>query len=257
MPEKPFYETDKAVAEYLLFHYGSSEEILPYPGGPAAALHFPVRCVVECFDSGLLPNDARALDLGCAVGRSAFELSRICDSVLGIDFSGRFIKAANTVKEAGALSYLRVDEGELTTELTARLPEGIDGSRVSFEQGDATRLPEDLEPFDALLAANLIDRLEDPLAFLKDLPRLMNPGGQLVITSPYTWREDFTAKKNWLGGYLKDGEKASTLEGLTAVLDADFVKVREADMPFLIREHARKFQWSVAQATIWIRKGRY
>jgi hypothetical protein len=26
------------------------------------------------------------------------------------------------------------------------------------------------------------------------------------------------------------------------------------DLPFLIREHARKFQWSVAEATIWRRK---
>jgi hypothetical protein len=26
------------------------------------------------------------------------------------------------------------------------------------------------------------------------------------------------------------------------------------DLPFLIREHARKFQWSVAQATLWERK---
>ena len=25
--------------------------------------------------------------------------------------------------------------------------------------------------------------------------------------------------------------------------------------PFLIREHARKFQWSVALATVWRRKG--
>jgi hypothetical protein len=26
------------------------------------------------------------------------------------------------------------------------------------------------------------------------------------------------------------------------------------DLPFLIREHQRKFQWSVAEATIWRRR---
>jgi hypothetical protein len=26
------------------------------------------------------------------------------------------------------------------------------------------------------------------------------------------------------------------------------------DLPFLIREHARKFQWSVALATVWRRR---
>ena len=44
------YETDKLLAEYLLFHYGTAEEILPYRDGPREALHYPVRCVTECVD---------------------------------------------------------------------------------------------------------------------------------------------------------------------------------------------------------------
>ena len=35
-------------------------------------------------------------------------------------------------------------------------------------------------------------------------------------------------------------------------LHFDFIAAK--DLPFLIREHARKYQWSVAQATIWRRK---
>jgi len=255
MPETPFYETDKAVAEYLLFHYGSSKEILPYPSGPVSALHYPVRCVIECFDSELLSSSARVLDLGCAVGRSSFELARICGSVVGIDYSHRFIEAATALRDNGILPYLRKDEGDLTTALEAKVPEGIDRSRVSFQQADATQLPEDLGSFDALLAANLIDRLDDPKAFLDSLPGLLNPGGQLVITSPYTWLEEYTPKENWLGGFEKDDVGRRTVDGLEEALSAHFVKVREVVLPFLIREHARKFQWSVAQGTIWIRKG--
>lgn len=254
MSETPFYETDRAVAEYLLFHYGSSEEILPYPNGPANALHFPVRCVVECFDSGLLPSQARGLDLGCAVGRSSFELARICGSVIGIDFSHRFIEAANQLKAEGMLTYERTDEGELSTVLEASMPDGVDGSKVTFKQGDATQLPKGIGSFDAVLAANLIDRLESPGRFLESLPGLLNPGGQLVITSPYTWLEEYTPKEAWLGGYERDGSAVRTVEGLEMALASDFVKVKEVDLPFLIREHARKFQWSVAQSTIWIRK---
>lgn len=254
MSETPFYETDKAVSEYLLFHYGSSDEILPYANGPLAALHYPVRCVVECIDSGLLPHNARALDLGCAVGRSSFELARICGSVVGIDYSERFIEVANAVKK-GPVKYKRADEGGLTTNLEAKAPEGVDVTEVSFRQGDATALPKDLGTFDIVLAANLIDRLIDPKAFLDSLPGLMNPGGQLVITSPYTWLEEYTPKENWLGGYEKNGKRVSTEEGLEEILSESFAKVREMELPFLIREHARKFQWSVAQGTIWIRKG--
>ncbi len=257
MSDVSFYETDQAVSEYLLLHFASRDEVLPYSFGPSNALNYPVRCIVECVDKALLPFKSRGLDLGCAVGRSSFELARMCKEVIGIDSSNRFIEVANRLKEAGKLSYRRKDEGELFTELVARVPGGIETDRVAFRQGDAMNLPEDLGLFDVVLAANLIDRLADPSKFLSALPGLLKPGGQLVLTSPYTWLEEYTPRKNWLGGIERDGDVQTTLQGLLAVLSEDFVKVRELDLPFLIREHARKFQWSVAQGTIWIRKGRY
>ena len=87
------YESDRLLAEYLLFHYGAAEEILPYAFGPRDALEYPARCVSECV--GELPPHARALDLGCAVGRSSFELARRCSEVIGIDYSRRFIETAH------------------------------------------------------------------------------------------------------------------------------------------------------------------
>ena len=42
------YETQKAVSEYLNFHYGKEEEIMPYDFGPKNALDFPLRCAQEC-----------------------------------------------------------------------------------------------------------------------------------------------------------------------------------------------------------------
>jgi hypothetical protein len=39
------YETNKAVAEYLMFHFGAQKDILPYENGPKEALDFAVRCV--------------------------------------------------------------------------------------------------------------------------------------------------------------------------------------------------------------------
>lgn len=37
------YETSKAVAEYLMFHFGSPTDILPYEDGPHNALNFASR----------------------------------------------------------------------------------------------------------------------------------------------------------------------------------------------------------------------
>jgi putative 4-mercaptohistidine N1-methyltranferase len=247
------YESDKLLAEYLLFHYASQQDILPSHMLVEDALFYPVRCVSECLDISALPQNARALDLGCAVGRSTFELARWCAEVIGIDYSHRFIAAAETIRRDGAVAYARTDEGALTTALTATAPGNVDVSRVAFEQGDAMNLRADLGKFDVLLMANLIDRLTDPQRCLARLPSLMNPGGQLIITSPYTWLEEFTARANWLGGFERDGKRVATLDGLRAVLEPHFELAATHDLPFLIREHARKFQLSVAQATTWRR----
>ena len=241
------YESDKLLGEYLLFHYGSAAEIAP-PRGAEHALDYAVRCVTECVTA----PGARALDLGCAVGRSTFELARTCEEAIGIDFSRRFIDAAETIRRDGALAYARTDEGALTTPLVAHRPD-VDPARVHFEVGDALALREDLGEFDIVLAANLIDRLSDPALFLARLPSLVKPGGQLVITSPYTWLEEFTPRDKWLGGFDREGMRVPTLAGLRLKLDEHFDLTGVKDLPFLIREHARKFQLSVAQASIWRR----
>lgn len=250
MPPNP-YETDRLLAEYLLFHYGTPEEILPYAFGPSGALDLAVRVVSECLDYGSLPVASRALDLGCAVGRSSFELARHCREVVGIDFSANFVRAANELREQGSLRYLRADEGRLVTPLEAQVPAGIDRERVSFETGDACDLRADLGQFDVALLVNLIDRLREPQRCLDQLPKLLNPGAQLVIASPYTWMEEYTPPANWLGGFEQAGRRVGAFDTLRAKLAPDFDFVRAVDLPFLIREHARKFQWSVSLAGIW------
>jgi putative 4-mercaptohistidine N1-methyltranferase len=248
-----FYESERAVAEYLLFHYGLPNDVLPYDPGPATSLNFPVRCVTECADVSRLPAAARALDLGCAVGRATFELARHCAEVIGIDSSDRFISVAEHLQTNGAMHFTRLDEGELTTMMRACVPHDVQRDRVRFERGDAMELREDLGTFDVVLMANLIDRLTDPRRCLERLSRLVRRGGRLVITSPYTWLTCHTPRENWLGGFLRDGRPIRTLDTLKQILSPDFGFARSKDMPFLIREHARKFQWSVAEASIWLR----
>jgi putative 4-mercaptohistidine N1-methyltranferase len=251
---EPVYESGKAISEYLLFHYGKPKEILPYPGGPHEALDFAVRCVTECVDHSAVPPGCRALDLGCAVGRSSFELARFCQEVIGIDYSHRFVEAAERLRADGVMAFDRRDEGELSTRLKAERPPGVSPDRVRFFQGDAQALPEELGSFDVVLAANLIDRLTEPARFLARLPSLVRTDGQLVITSPYTWLEEFTPVEHWLGGRVVDGVPIKTLEALKRHLTGDFELMATRDLPFLIREHARKFQWSVAQASVWRRR---
>ncbi len=251
----PFYETDRAVSEYLLFHYGRSEEILPYATGPHAALNYPVRCVEHFAGDIGYHQKMRALDLGCAVGRSTFELARHCGEVIGIDYSERFIASAKRLQEEGKIAYSYRDHGDLSLETLAEISSEIDRGRVRFEQGDAMFLREGLGQFDVVLMANLIDRLVDPRRFLNGMGERVVSGGFMILTSPYTWLEDYTPREHWIGGKQEtNGAGVRTEDALLELLDPSFERIRVDDLPFLIREHVRKYQWSVAQGSLWRRR---
>ena len=247
------YETDLLLNQYLLFHYGTADDQLPYSFGPRDALFFPQRCVSE-FLPGIGKVES-ALDLGCAVGRSTFELTRWAEEVVGIDSSHTFIQAAQSVQETGRIEIRRTEEGAIFTLLQRELPAEICRKSCRFEVGDATEMGSDIRLFDVVLAANLIDRVRKPKKLLHSLAEITRPGGHLIVTSPYTWLEEFTPAAEWLGGIRSSPFQALfSLEGMTRELNGAFDHEFTKDMPFLIREHARKFQWSVAQATLWKRK---
>ena len=251
---KNFYDTERALSEYLLFHYGMTPRLLPAGMPDCGALDFPVRCVTECLEFDRLPKVGRALDLGCAVGGASFELARHFPEVVAIDFSRQFIGVARQLRAMGRLEFSYCVEGDITLGCRARVPAGIPRNRVRFQVGDAMRLPKGLGLFHVVLMANLIDRLSNPRECLKQLPDLIHKGGQLVITSPYTWLREYTPRKHWLGGFYKAGQPVRTLDTLKALLSADFRLIRRRNLPFLLREHSRKFQFSVAEATVWVRK---
>ena len=123
---------------------------------------FPVRCVRELLDTALLPTDARALEVGCAVGAAAFELARHCGKVEASDYSRSFISAAQTLQREGSLAAIRTVQGDITLPFTAQISPEINRHRVNFSVADATNLPSDLGSFDVVLAANLLCRLPDP-----------------------------------------------------------------------------------------------
>ncbi len=240
------YETERLLNEYLLFHYGADDEVLPWTFGPKAALGFAQRSVNALLDRAIIPAPARALDLGCAVGRSCYELAAVCDEVIGVDYSRSFIDSAESIRRDGSLGYSRLDEAAAQTKLVAHRPTQGDAGRIRFEQGDAMNLREDLGAFDVVHAANLLCRLIVPQKLIARFSSLVKPGGQLLLTTPCTWLEEYTPPANWPAG--------STFAWLQRELGAHFTLELQKDIPFLIREHARKFQWSVALGTRWRRK---
>ena len=245
------YETDLLVSQYAEFHYG--DEVFGVANFPKALADLAIDA------HGRLGNGtfANALDLGCATGRASFELARAFQRVVGIDYSARFIQVGAKLAETGVLRYTMPDEGELVTYHERHLePLGLAATagRVAFWQGDACNLKEVFTGFDLVLAANLIDRLYSPRRFLDDVAGRINAGGLLVLASPYTWLEEHTKRAEWIGGFKKDGESYTTLDGLKDLLGGRFELVQGPQaVPFVIRETRRKHQHTLSEVTIWKR----
>jgi len=240
------YETDELVSQYCEFHFGAEYYDVP---------NFPQAAAEIC--GGLMKGRTckRALDLGCATGRSTFELARFSEHVTGIDFSARFIRVGHDMQKNGRIRYAIPSEGQLVSyhEKTIEqfgLADTLD--RVEFWQGDAHNLKPQFKDYDLVLACNLVDRLYNPALFLKHIAGRINKGGLLVLLSPYTWLEEFTPPEHWLGGRKVDGENLTTLDGLHKELEPGFRLLGEPrDVPFVIRETSRKFQHTLSQMTVW------
>lgn len=240
------YETDALVAQYCEFQYGET-----YFG----VENFARACAEYAIGFSKHTPQKRALDLGCATGRASFELAHVFDEVTGIDFSARFIQVGAVLQREGRIAYTRLEEGETTTHQDHTLAEfGLEdtANRVQFWQGDACNLKPHFSGYDLVLATNLIDRLYEPSLFLATVHRRINPGGVLVLTSPYTWLEEYTRKAHWIGGYYDQKQQpVLTIDGLKTILSEHFHLLEVLDVPFVIRETARKFQHSVAQMSVW------
>ena len=244
------YEAEELVSQYIDFHYGDT-----YFGVD----NFAQVCGEIC---GSIAQDqkqtGRALDIGCAVGRTSFELAKYFDEVDSVDYSHQFIATALELKTKGCKDYHVKTEGHLVEHKTVQLADlGYTeyADKCSFKQGDACDLDAAYQGYDLIFAGNLIDRLHSPEQFLLNIHSRLNVGGVFILTSPYTWLEEYTKKENWLGGFENtSGDEITSLDGLKESLSAHFEMLEDPrDVPFVIRETARKYQHTLAQMTLWKR----
>lgn len=262
------YETDDSLHMYLGLHYPTSgvsegvSPILPHKDSPMHGTHFPQR-VARLLNS-LNPQRTNnfALDMGCAVGGASFELAKNFDSVDAFDFSESFV---NTAKRMKAEEYLRFRipvEAELFEEVQAVHDEGVTEavrSKVNFFTGDACDIEGMVEAgklrkYDGIIMSNLLCRLPEPMACLNNLNGILNKGGVVVMVTPFSWLTEFTPRSKWLGGFYDPVSKdpIRSKDVLKDVMESrGFEKIYEEEMPLVIREHQRKYQYIVSEATGW------
>ena len=239
------YETKEMLDRYMLMHFGSYKEIFDdslkgfnFP----EVVNLPVKCaeIIKKYAS----NFDSALDLGSAVGGASFQMAKIFENVVGIDYSPEFIKAAEALRSNGELQYQAQISGNQLKKLIAKV-DISNNWKIRFEQGDAMALPLNLKNFDCVLMSNLLCRLNNPEACLKRLSGangLVKKGGILMITTPFSWFESCTPKASWI----------TDLQQLKQHLP-NFQLMHTEELPFVIREHQRKFEYIITLASVWKR----
>ena len=99
------------------------------------------------------------LDVGCGAGVFSQEMALRGGKVIGLDYSDTNVKA---VRERYKLLNL------------------------SFEIGDATKMPFKNETFDSVLGTEIIEHIQDDNIFVSECYRVLKNGGKVVITTPCT-----------------------------------------------------------------------
>jgi DNA-binding transcriptional ArsR family regulator len=108
--------------------------------------------------SHLLPRDFVAADLGCGIGYMAASLLGIADRLICVDRSPRMLDEAR-----------------------ARLSRNPRGTRLEFRQGELASLPIADGEVDGAMAGMILHHLGDLDRGVRELARILTPGGALCI----------------------------------------------------------------------------
>jgi ubiquinone/menaquinone biosynthesis C-methylase UbiE len=105
------------------------------------------------------PNAKRILDVGCGAGVTMIELAEKGYAVSGLDIAPKMIELAQAEAQRRQL-------------------------QCDFKVGLAESLPYPDQSFDVLIALGLLGNILDDKPVLKEMVRVLKPGGRLLLTMP-------------------------------------------------------------------------
>lgn len=201
-PDSWFDVTRQVQSTYAWDGYADLDPAEPPPADDSPRPGAARRCLRRLLD--LAPPQTPpqlVLDLGCAAGRTGFDLADAFPSalVLGLDVHLGLLRLAQRAR-AGHISYPRRRIGLAydRRRFDVTLPHA---DRVDFWAADAASLPFAAASAGLCVALNLLDCVPDPRALLESLAHVTRPGGRILLATPYDWSTRATPMAAWLGGH--------------------------------------------------------
>ena len=141
---------------------------------------------------GLRPGD-RVLDVGSGFGRHVFECARRGAHVVALDH------AADEVIGTRDTLAAMIDAGEISRD-----------TLIGVSRGDATRLPFPDAMFDVVITSEVLEHIQDDVAAIAEMVRVLAPGGRFAATVPawlpetINWKlsDEYHAPKS-VGGHVR------------------------------------------------------
>ena len=136
----------------------------------------------------------RILDAGCGFGTTAIVLAQAFpqSQVVGIDLSEPLLALAVQAAQAAGL-----------------------GERVAFEKADVQQIPYDDGGFDVVVNVQMLHIVDDPVAMLDELERVLAPDGLLFLAD---------IRRSWVGWFDKVFKSGLTIEEARALVQRSRVR---------------------------------
>lgn len=205
-------------------------------------------------------NNKRLLNLGCSVGRVAFELSTHFQHIDAVDFSARMIRYGVQLQTGARVRYTHVIEGDICqyNEITlADTVKQVKTERIRFSQGDGCNLKANFTSYDVVLIQHALEQSYDPKRLLTNAINSLNANGVLIIVSDYHYQAANTEKNKWLSGIKVNAENLTGFNALIQLLGSEFELINDQELTRVEANTVRNFNVALCQLTVWRKNKSY
>lgn len=226
--DQPYARLLEHLSIYLDAHWGDRARPEVAFGGREIAERIAALARVE-----------RAVELGCSVGRMVAEVQ--AERVVGIDLQFGAVRRARRILDGERVAYGRrmVGRHYASAEIESRCVAGR-----MLVCGDVLDPPLIPGRYDRVVALNLLDSVARPRLLLDVMDGLCRSGGELVLSSPYSWQSSVMEDGERIGGMDPAREVAAMVRGKGYRIE------EEAEVGWSLRRDARS---TVAYRVHWLR----